>query len=101
MVTIAHASVSTSLVESQTDPEYDRWAEHNLMFQRQAGYGGGWVKLSAGTLFSSQMRGLAGGLEKNELTGLRIPVHQDLDFSWVPFDPFHPVFAGLRQVGFR
>ncbi len=97
LVTIAPASLSTSLVESQTDPEYDRWAEHNLMFQRQAGYGGVWVKLSAGTLFSSQMRGLADVLEKNELTGVRIAVNQDLVIPWVPFDRVRAIYDGLRD----
>src|SRR5260370_1024987 len=48
LVTIAPLSSSAS--ETHTDPEYDRWAEHNLMSQRQAGYGAVWVKLSAGTL---------------------------------------------------
>src|SRR6266851_537310 len=65
LVTIAPAPLSFSKAETQ--PEYDRWAEHNLMSQRQAGYGAVWVKLSAGTLHSNQMRGLADVLEKNKL----------------------------------
>src|SRR5437016_353947 len=85
LVTIAPAPLSPSTTEPQTDPEYDRWAEHNLMFQRQAGYGAAWVKLPAGTLLSNQMRGLADVLEKNELTGVRIAVNQDLVIPWVPF----------------
>ena len=97
LVTIAPATLRTSVAESQADPEYDRWAEHNLMFQRQAGYGGVWVKLSAGTLFSSQMRGLADVLEKNELTGVRIAVNQDLVIPWVPFDRVRAVYDGLRD----
>jgi sulfite reductase beta subunit-like hemoprotein len=97
LVTIAPTPPSTSAVESQGDPEYDRWAEHNLMFQRQAGYGGVWVKLSAGTLFSSQMRGLAEVLEKNELTGVRIAVNQDLVIPWVPFDRVRAIYDGLRE----
>ncbi len=97
LVTIAPAPLSTSLVGAQTDPEYDRWAEHNLMFQRQAGYGGVWVKLSAGTLFSSQMRGLADVLEKNDLTGVRIAVNQDLVIPWVPFDRVRAIYDGLRD----
>src|SRR5260370_183554 len=61
LVTIASAPL-TSAAETQTDAEYDRWAEHNLMFQRQPGYGSVWVKLPAGTCYSTQMRGLAGML---------------------------------------
>lgn len=97
LVTIAPIPLSTSAIETQIDPEYDRWAEHNLMFQRQAGYGGVWVKLSAGTLHSSQMRGLADVLEKNELTGVRIAVNQDLVIPWVPFDRVRAIYEGLRE----
>ncbi len=97
LVTIAPATLRTSVAESQADPEYDRWAEHNLMFQRQAGYGGVWVKLSAGTLFSNQMRGLAEVLEKNDLNGVRIAVNQDLVIPWVPFDRVRAVYDGLRD----
>src|SRR5438552_11288129 len=39
LVTIAPAPLSASAADKRTDPEYDRWAEHNLMFQRQTGYG--------------------------------------------------------------
>jgi len=97
LVTIAPVPLSSSTSSPQSDPEYDRWAEHNLMFQRQAGYGGVWVKLSAGTLFSSQMRGLADVLEKNELTGVRIAVNQDLVIPWVPFDRVRAIYDGLRD----
>jgi len=96
LVTIAPMPLSSSIAESQADPEYDRWAEHNLMSQRQAGYGAVWVKLPAGTLHSSQMRGLADVLEKNELTGVRIAVNQDLVIPWVPFDRVRAVYDELR-----
>src|SRR3981189_3972106 len=66
------------------------------MFQRQAGYGGVWIKLSAGTLHSNQMRGLADVLEKNKLTGVRIAVNQDLVIPWVPFDRVRAIYDALR-----
>ena len=96
LVTIAPLSSSTA--ETQTDPGYDRWAEYNLMFQRQAGYGAVWIKLSAGTLHSNQMRGLADVLEKNKLTGVRIAVNQDLVIPWVPFDRARVIYDGLRAL---
>src|SRR5437016_1254844 len=74
LVAIAPTPLSFSEAEPPSDPEYDRWAEHNLMSQRQAGFGAVWVKLPAGTLHSNQMRGLADVLEKNDLTGVRIAV---------------------------
>jgi sulfite reductase beta subunit-like hemoprotein len=96
LVTIA--PLSSSPAETQTDPEYDRWAEHNLMFQRQAGYGAVWIKVSAGTLHSNQMRGLADVLEKNKLTGVRIAVNQDLVIPWVPFDRARVIYDELRAL---
>ena len=96
LVTIAPAPLSSSAAVTQIDPEYERWAESNLMSQRQAGYGAIWIKLSAGTFYSNQMRGLADVLEKNELTGVRIAVNQDLVIPWVPFDRVRAVYDDLR-----
>jgi sulfite reductase beta subunit-like hemoprotein len=98
LVNIAPSPLSSSTVETQSGPEYDRWSEHNLMFQRQAGYGAVWLKLPAGTLFSNQMRGLADVLEKNELTGVRIAVNQDLVIPWVPFDRVRLIYDELRAL---
>ena len=98
LVTIAPAPLSFSAAGTQNDPEYDRWAEHNLMFQRQAGYGAVWVKLSAGTFYSNQMRGVADVLEKNELSGVRIAVNQDLVIPWVPFDRLRTIYDGLGAL---
>ncbi len=98
LVTIAPMPLSSSASSPQNDPEYDRWAEHNLVFQRQAGYGGVWIKLSAGTFHSKQMRGLADVLEKNELSGVRIAVNQDLVIPWVPFDRVRAVYDELGAL---
>ena len=98
LVTIAPMPLSSSASSPQNDPEYDRWAEHNLMFQLQAGYGGVWIKLSAGTFHSKQMRGLADVLEKNELSGVRIAVNQDLVIPWVPFDRVRAVYDELGAL---
>jgi sulfite reductase beta subunit-like hemoprotein len=96
LVNIAPAPLSSSAVDPQADPEYDRWAEHNLMFQRQAGYGAVWIKVSAGTLFTQQMRNLARLLEKNELSGARLAVNQNLVLPWVPFDRVRGIYEELR-----
>ncbi len=98
LVTIAPMPLPSSASGPQNDPEYDRWAEHNLMFQRQAGYGGVWLKLSAGTFHSKQMRGLADVLEKNELSSVRIAVNQDLVIPWVPFDRVRAVYDELAAL---
>ena len=98
LVTIAPIPLSSATSESQTDAEYDRWAEHNLMSQRQTGYGAIWIKLPAGTFHSNQMRGLADILEKNELSGVRIAVNQDLVIPWVPFDRVRVIYDELRGL---
>jgi sulfite reductase beta subunit-like hemoprotein len=98
LVSISATPLSFPASVADEEPEYDRWAEHNLMSQRQAGYGAMWVKLPAGTIHSNQMRGLADILEKNELTGVRIAVNQDLVIPWVPFDRVRAVYDGLRTL---
>ncbi len=98
LVSIAPASLSAPAAHPGSDPEYDRWAAHNLMPQRQAGYGAIWIKLSAGTLFSHQMRGLADVLESNALTGARVAVLQNLVIPWVPFDRVRAVYEELREL---
>ena len=90
--------LSSSTAVTPSDPEYDRWAEHNLLSQRQAGYGAVWIKLSAGTFHSNQMRGLADVLEKNELSGVRIAVNQDLVIPWVPFDRVRAIYDELGAL---
>src|SRR5882724_10503328 len=96
LVTIAPIPVSPAAAEPKSDAAYDLWAEHNLMSQRQAGYGAIWIKLRAGTFHSNQMRGLAEVLEMNELTGVRIAVNQDLVIPWVPFDRVRAIYDALR-----
>jgi sulfite reductase beta subunit-like hemoprotein len=98
LVTIAPLPLSSAAEETQSYPEYDRWAGHNLMSQRQAGYGAIWIKLPAGTFHSHQMRGLADVLDRNELTGVRIAVNQDLVIPWVPFDRVRAIYDELRGL---
>ena len=95
LVTIAPIPISPAVPEPKSDAAYDLWAEHNLMSQRQAGYGAIWIKLPAGTFLSSQMRDLAEVLEANDLTGVRIAVNQDLVIPWVPFDRVRAVYDAL------
>jgi sulfite reductase beta subunit-like hemoprotein len=96
LVTIAPIALFPTVAGPKSDAEYDLWAEHNLMSQRQAGYGAVWIKLPAGTFLSSQMRGLAEVLEANDLTGVRIAVNQDLVIPWVPFDRVRAIYDALR-----
>ena len=98
LVTIAPVALSSATMETPNDPEYDRWAEHNLTAQRQTGYGAVWIKLSAGTFHSNQMRGLADALEKNALSGVRIAVNQDLVIPWVPFDRVRTIYDELGAL---
>jgi sulfite reductase beta subunit-like hemoprotein len=98
LVTIAAIPLSASSNEPKDDAEYDRWAETNLTPQRQAGYGAIWIKLSAGTIYSNQLRDLAALLEKNELKGVRLAVNQNLVIPWVPFDRVRAIYDELRAL---
>ncbi len=98
LVTIAPIPLSISLSQPKDDPGYDRWAETNLTPQRQAGYGAIWIKLSAGTVYSNQLRNLAELLEKNELKGVRLAVNQNLVIPWVPFDRVRAIYDELRAL---
>jgi len=98
LVTIAPISSAQATVNAHSDPDYDRWAESNLMSQRQAGYGAIWIKLSAGTLYTNQMRDLAALLEKHELAGVRLAVNQNLVIPWVPFDRVRTIYEELRAL---
>jgi sulfite reductase beta subunit-like hemoprotein len=98
LVTIAPLPLTPALSNTGSDAEYDRWAEHNLMSQRQAGYGAIWIKLPAGTFLSGQMRGLADLLESHDLTGVRIAINQDLVIPWVPFDRVRSIYNDLRAL---
>jgi len=78
--------------------EYDRWVQHNLQPQRQAGYGVVWIKLPAGTVFSYQLRGLADLLEANGLSAVRIAISQDLVIPWTPIPKVRAVFRDLAAL---
>jgi len=98
LVNISPAPLTLRLDNSAIDSEYDRWAEHNLMAQRQNGYGAIWIKLPAGTFHSRQMRGLADLLEKHNLTGVRIAINQDLVVPWVPLERARDTYHDLRSL---
>ena len=98
LVNISPAPLTLSLDDATSDSEYDRWAQHNLMAQRQTGYGAIWIKLPAGTLHSRQMRGLADLLEKHDLTGVRIAINQDLVVPWVPLYRARATYNDLRAL---
>lgn len=79
-------------------PAYDRWAQHNLQPQRQAGFGLIWIKLSAGNIFANQLRGLAELLDKFRLPVARIAISQDLVIPWTPLARAHEIFHNLEAL---
>ena len=98
LVNISPVPLTFTLDTPPADSEYDRWAEHNLLPQRQTGYGAIWIKLLSGTFHSRQMRGLADLLESHELTGVRIAINQDLVIPWVPLDRARAIYNDLRAL---
>jgi sulfite reductase beta subunit-like hemoprotein len=83
---------------NEASPEYERWARHNLQPQRQPGYGLVWIKLPAGTVLSHQLRGLAGLLEKQRLSVIRIAISQDIVIPWTPLERAQEVYEDLRVL---
>ena len=98
LVNISPQPLTLSLSNPASDADYDHWAEHNLMPQRQTGYGAIWIKLPSGTFYSRQMRGLASLLEIHDLAGVRIAINQDLVIPWVPFDRIRAIYDELREL---
>jgi sulfite reductase beta subunit-like hemoprotein len=78
--------------------DYERWAQHNLEPQRQAGYAMVWIKLLAGTIYTHQFRGLADLLEKFGLPAVRTAISQDLIIPWTPLAIGPGVFQQLRAL---
>ena len=98
LVNISPTPLTLTLDNAESDSQYDRWAEHNLMQQRQSGYGAIWIKLPAGTFHSRQMRGLADLLENHGLAGLRIAINQDVVIPWVSLDRVRGIYSELLEL---
>ena len=98
LVNISPTPLTLTLDNAESDSEYDRWAEDNLMQQRQSGYGAIWIKLPAGTFHSRQMRGLADLLENHDLAGVRIAINQDVVIPWVSLDRVRGIYSELLEL---
>lgn len=94
LVSIAPAPASTA----PASPEFDRWAEQNVMRQRQEGFSTIWVKLISGEFQSGQMRGVADLLEKHELTGVRVAINQNFVIPWVPSGRVRTIYEELKAL---
>jgi sulfite reductase beta subunit-like hemoprotein len=78
--------------------DYERWIQHNLMRQKQPGYGAVWVKLSAGNITSAQLRGLADLLDRHQLPGVRIAILQNFVIPWVPLQQARALYRDLKAL---
>jgi sulfite reductase beta subunit-like hemoprotein len=78
--------------------DYERWIQHNLMRQKQPGYGAVWVKLSAGNITSTQLRGLADLLDRHQLPGVRIAILQNFVIPWVPLQQARALYRDLKAL---
>jgi len=78
--------------------DYERWAQHNLMPQRQPGYAVVWIKLPAGTILSRQFRGLADLLDRCHLNAVRVAISQDIVIPWVPAHKAKEIHSELKSL---
>lgn len=79
-------------------PDYERWRRHNVMPQRQQGYGVVWIKLPAGTIFTHQFLGLAEILDRHKLNAARIAVLQDIVIPWTPLERAKEIYKDLQAL---
>lgn len=79
-------------------PEYEHWLQSNVMPQRQSGWAAIWIKLAAGGITSSQLRGLADLLQRNRLPGIRVAILQDFLIPWVRREQLPQLHQDLRAL---
>jgi sulfite reductase beta subunit-like hemoprotein len=81
------------------DPEFERWAESNVVPQKQEGYAVVNIRVDQGNLTSREMRGVA-ALARDAGDGLiRLTIGQNLALAFVPRSSLKRVYAALRRLG--
>jgi len=85
--------LSSSASGSRNDPNTTAGGRTQPdVYQRQAGYGGVGKTFGRNVSIASKCGRACGRLGKNELSGVRIAVNQDLVIPWVPFDRCRAVY---------
>jgi sulfite reductase beta subunit-like hemoprotein len=75
-----------------------RWRRQNVQAQSQPGFFTVWVKLLAGNIQASQMKGLASLMEVFGLPAVRVTITQNLVLPWVPQGGLQKLYHGLQKL---
>lgn len=74
------------------------WYRQNVQAQSQPGFSTVWIKLLAGNIQASQMKGIAGLMEEFGLPTARVTVTQNLVLSWVPQQALVQLYRRLHAL---
>ena len=81
------------------DPEFDRWAQTNVIHQRQAGYAAAVIKVDQGNLTPEQMRGVARIAREAGDGVVRVGIEQNLILGFLPLGNLRRIHAALAEIG--
>ena len=79
--------------------DFDRWSEHNVVPQKQAGFSAVQVRVVRGDLTPEQFRGLARIMRDHCAGFARSTVSQNLVLRWVRDDALYSVWRELTELG--
>ena len=88
----------TSSNGDDSNPNYQRWLETNVVAQRQEGYHVIYVKTVRGDLTGEQFRGLANMVRRYTGGKIRATQEQNLVLRWVPTGYLHDVWEALSAL---
>ncbi len=88
----------TSSNGDDSNPNYQRWLETNVVAQRQEGYHVVYVKTVRGDLTGEQFRGLANMVRQYTGGKIRATQEQNLVLRWVPTGYLHDVWEALSAL---
>ncbi len=88
----------TSSNGDDSNPNYQRWLETNVVAQRQEGYHVVYVKTVRGDLTGEQFRGLANMVRQYTGGKIRATQEQNLVLRWVPTGYLHDVWEALNAL---
>jgi sulfite reductase beta subunit-like hemoprotein len=79
--------------------EFDRWTEHNVVAQKQAGFSAVQVRVVRGDLSPEQLRGLARIMRDYSQGFARTTVSQNFVLRWVRDEALYSVWRDLTELG--
>jgi len=92
-------SESSSLPETNGDPEYNRWLSSNVFEQKQRGYNYIYVNPTIGDFTVDQLYALSEISEKYSEGEVRTTAQQDIVIRWVKSSDVKAIYHELKEAG--